>query len=83
MEFWLSGSPSHELFSFFTMEFWLSGSLSHELFSFFTMEFWLSGSLSHKLFLFSQWNSVDGEFPSTLEYLLYIGFDYDLQLTRH
>jgi hypothetical protein len=52
MEFWLSGSLSHELFSFFTMEFWLSGSLSHELFSFFTMEFWLSGSLSHELFFF-------------------------------
>jgi hypothetical protein len=28
MEFWLSGSLSHELFSFFMMEFWLSGSLS-------------------------------------------------------
>jgi hypothetical protein len=42
MEFWLSQSLSHELFSFFTMEFWLSQSLSHELFSFFTMEFWLS-----------------------------------------
>jgi hypothetical protein len=39
MDFWLSGSLSHKLFSFFTMEFWLSGSLSHELFSFFTMEF--------------------------------------------
>jgi hypothetical protein len=35
MEFWLSGSLSHELFSFFMMEFWLSGSLSHELFFFF------------------------------------------------
>jgi hypothetical protein len=34
MEFWLSGSLSHEPFSFFTMEFWLSGSLSHEPFSF-------------------------------------------------
>jgi hypothetical protein len=32
MEFWLSGSLSHELF--FMMEFWLSGSLSHELFLF-------------------------------------------------
>jgi hypothetical protein len=52
MEFWLLGSPSHELFSFFTMEFWLSGSLSHELFYFFTMDFWLSRSLSHELFSF-------------------------------
>jgi hypothetical protein len=57
MDFWLSGSLSHELFSFFTMEFWLSGSLSYKLFLFFTMEFWLSGSLSHELFLFSRWNS--------------------------
>jgi hypothetical protein len=33
MEFWLSGSLSHEPFSlFFTMEFWLSPSLSHEPF---------------------------------------------------
>jgi hypothetical protein len=52
MEFWLSESLSHELFSCFTMEFWLSGSLFHELFSFFTMEIWLSGSLSHELFSF-------------------------------
>jgi hypothetical protein len=52
MGFRLSGSLSHELFSFFTMEFRLSGSLSHELFSFFTMEFRLSGSLSHELFSF-------------------------------
>jgi hypothetical protein len=52
MEFWLSRSLSHELFSFFMMEFWLSRSLSHELFSFFTMEFWLSRSLSHELFSF-------------------------------
>jgi hypothetical protein len=50
MEFWLSGSLSHELSSFFKMEFLLSGSLSHELSSFFKMEFWLSGSLFHKLF---------------------------------
>jgi hypothetical protein len=34
MEFWLSGSLYHKLFSFFTMDFWLSGSLSHELFIF-------------------------------------------------
>jgi hypothetical protein len=33
MEFWLSWSLFHELFSFFTMEFWLSRSLFHELFS--------------------------------------------------
>jgi hypothetical protein len=58
MEFWLSQSLSHKLFSFFTMEFWLSQSLCHELFSFFTMEFWLSQSLCHELFfLFSRWNS--------------------------
>jgi hypothetical protein len=35
MEFWLSRSLSHELFSFFMMEFWLSRSLSHEPFFFF------------------------------------------------
>jgi hypothetical protein len=52
MEFWLSRSLSHELFSLFTMKFWLSWSLSHELFALFTMEFWLSGSLFHELFSF-------------------------------
>jgi hypothetical protein len=31
----------------------------------------------------SMGGDVDGEFPSNLEYLLYIGFDYDLQLTHH
>jgi hypothetical protein len=57
MDFWLSRSLSHELFSFFTMEFWLLGSLSHEFFFFLTMGFWLLGSLSHELFSFSRWNS--------------------------
>jgi hypothetical protein len=46
MGFRLSGSSSHELFSFFTMELWLSGSLSHELFLF---SRWNSGY--HKAFL--------------------------------
>jgi hypothetical protein len=44
MDFWLSGSLSHELFFFVTMEFRLSGSLSHELF-FLTVEYRLSRSL--------------------------------------
>jgi hypothetical protein len=36
MEFRLSRSLSHKLFSFFMMGFWLSRSLSHELSSFFS-----------------------------------------------
>jgi hypothetical protein len=50
IEFWLSGSPSHEDFFSFSMESRLSRSPFHE--SFFTMEFWLSRSLSHELFFF-------------------------------
>jgi hypothetical protein len=51
MEFWLSGSLSHELF-FFSR--WNSGYQEAFLtnFSFFTMEFWLPRSLSHELFFF-------------------------------
>jgi hypothetical protein len=58
MEFWLSESPSQELFfSFFTMEFWLSGTLFHELFLF---SRWKSGyqeAFLTNFFLFSRWNS--------------------------
>jgi hypothetical protein len=55
MEFWLSGSPSHELFLFFTMEFWLSGSLSHELFLFFHDGILaIRKSFSRTFFLFSR-----------------------------
>jgi hypothetical protein len=66
MEFWLSGSLSHELFFFhdgnlairkplsrtFLFSRWNSGYQEAFVtnFSFFTMEFWLSGSLSHELF---------------------------------
>jgi hypothetical protein len=73
MEFWLSGSHSHELLFFhdgilairkpFTRTFlfsrWNSGyqEAFHTNFSFFTMEFWLLGSLSYELFFFSRWNS--------------------------
>jgi hypothetical protein len=51
MEFWLSRSLSHELFSFSTMEFWLSRSLSHELFSLFTTEFWKYAIWGKTLFI--------------------------------
>jgi hypothetical protein len=67
MEFGLSRSLSHELFSFFTMFsraffFFHDGILAitkpfSRTFSFFTMGFWLSRSLFHKLFLFSRWDS--------------------------
>jgi hypothetical protein len=78
MEFWLSRSLSHKLFSFFMMESWLSRSLSHELFSFFTMEFWLSRSLSHKLFSFFMMESWLSRFGGRLFYIyitksIYIG----------
>jgi hypothetical protein len=68
MEFWLSGSLSHELFLFhdgilairkafsrtFSFSRWNSGYQEAFLtnFFFFMMEFWLSGSLSHDVFLF-------------------------------
>jgi hypothetical protein len=67
MEFWLSGSLSHELFFHdgilvirepflltFLFSRWNSGYQEAFLtnFSFFTMEFWLSGSLCHELFFF-------------------------------
>jgi hypothetical protein len=32
--------------------------------------------------IFGHGGAVDGEFSVNLEYLLYIGFDYDLQQTR-
>jgi hypothetical protein len=72
MEFWLSQSLSHELFSFFTMEFWLSQSLSHELFSFFTMEFWLSQRLSHELFSFFTMEFWLSQFGGRLFSYIYI-----------
>jgi hypothetical protein len=72
MEFWLSGSPSHELFFFhdgilalrkpfsrtFLFSRWNFGYQEALLmnFSFFTMEFWLSKPFS-RTFLFSRWNS--------------------------
>jgi hypothetical protein len=56
MEFWLSGSPSHELFPFFTMEFWLSGSLSYELFLFPRLNSGYQGAFLTNFFLFSRWN---------------------------
>jgi hypothetical protein len=57
MEFWLPGSLSHELFSFFTMEFRLLGSLSHELFSFFHDGILAIKEPFPRTFLFSRWNS--------------------------
>jgi hypothetical protein len=55
MGFRLSESPSHELFSFFTMEFWLSRSLSHELFLFSRWNFGY-----HEAFLTNFFFSHDG-----------------------
>jgi hypothetical protein len=55
MEFWLSGSLSHELF-FFTTEFWLSRSLSHELFFFHDGILAIREPFS-RTFLFSRCNS--------------------------
>jgi hypothetical protein len=51
MEFWLSGSLSHELFFFHDGILAIKEPFSRT-FSFFTMEFWLSRSLSHELFSF-------------------------------
>jgi hypothetical protein len=55
MEFWLSGSLSHELFFFHDGILAIRKPFSRT-FSFFMMEFWLSGSLFLRTFLFSWWN---------------------------
>jgi hypothetical protein len=51
MEFWLSGSLSHELFFFHDGILAIREPFSRT-FLFFTMEFWLPRSLSHELFFF-------------------------------
>jgi hypothetical protein len=51
MEFWLSGSLSHELFLFSRWNFGYQEAFLTNFFLF-TMEFWLPGSLSHELFSF-------------------------------
>jgi hypothetical protein len=51
MEFWLSGSLSHERFLFHNGILAIRKPFSRTFFIF-TMEFWLPGSLSHELFSF-------------------------------
>jgi hypothetical protein len=84
MEFWLSRSLFHELFSFFMMEFWLLGSLFHELFSFFYDGILAIRKPFSRTFLFSRWYSgYQGAFLTnfsffTMEFWLSGGLSHEL-----
>jgi hypothetical protein len=70
MEFWLSESLSHELFSFSR---WNSGYQKAFLTNFFSFSRWNSGyqKAFHELFPFSRWNSGNTQFGGRLFLYIY------------